>query len=475
MDDMIGGEELTDLARLHLIEGPQQGTLRVLRTRATPRAKAVYYLLVHKGPLSALVMQVEPTLRTEELRAQLARTFVNDLAAAAEADPPVSTGTRPTPVLTTTDRISSLSGEMGHGEEVSSALLRSRSPTHNGGAPPSPPCTRSPSSISARASSVAPSVSTGYTAAHGAREDEMLTDEMIDSDARDRREAITREAEEAMENLRRQHDASIREARYARHAASDVIHDGRYGAREQRLVDEAVASDTDILEVSLHQRPAEHRPVISLALPTASEDNFSDTTQVFQSSRQDQEAVSHESPQVRAPAEYHRPLREDVQAAGTKDQRGDHHGRPRTGASSRPERRNSPRSGQRRRRSPSPRERTKYAGVAAGGGTGQRTVRTFNEREAVERHEEMWRNKKEEVWWCRLFGRASGQLRPGAPNTKQWPRPRAGLAASHDLAGDASASALPPRGDACTHAVATTASLGSGDKLGSPGDREAPG
>ncbi|KAK3272762.1 hypothetical protein CYMTET_18959 [Cymbomonas tetramitiformis] len=39
--DIITDEELTDLARLHLIEGPQQRTLRVLRTRATPRAKAV--------------------------------------------------------------------------------------------------------------------------------------------------------------------------------------------------------------------------------------------------------------------------------------------------------------------------------------------------------------------------------------------------------------------------------------------------
>ncbi|KAK3261434.1 hypothetical protein CYMTET_29661 [Cymbomonas tetramitiformis] len=125
---MICGDELTDLARRHLIEGPQQGTLHVLRTRATPRAKAVYYLceahgfyhkhacygvvfkpeylasvarkfdmcswvtwdkasVVHKAPLSALAIHVEPTLRTEELRAQLARTFVNDLAAAAEADP----------------------------------------------------------------------------------------------------------------------------------------------------------------------------------------------------------------------------------------------------------------------------------------------------------------------------------------------------------------------------------------------------
>ncbi|KAK3265874.1 hypothetical protein CYMTET_25473 [Cymbomonas tetramitiformis] len=279
------------------------------------------------APLSALVTQVEPALHTEDLRAQLARTFVNDLAAAAEADPPASTGAQPMPVPSTTDGISSLFGEMGDGEEVSSASLLSRSPAHSGGAPPSPPCTRSPSSMSARASSVAPSVSTGYTAAHGARNNEMLTEEMIDSAAREAREAITREAEEAIENLRRRQDASTRGGRMGRYTASNAIHDGRYGAREQQLVDEDIASDTfrgglsadtprerdeggrgsqaplsglhsrGILEVNLHQRP-EHRPVISMALPTASEDNFGNDTQVFQSSGQDQEAVSHRSPQI---------------------------------------------------------------------------------------------------------------------------------------------------------------------------------
>ncbi|KAK3252448.1 hypothetical protein CYMTET_38254 [Cymbomonas tetramitiformis] len=421
MEDMISGEELTDLARLHLIEGPQQGTLRVLRTRATPRAKAVHYLceahgfyhkhasyygvvfkpeylasvtrkfdmcswvtwdkasVVHKAPLSALVIQVEPTLRTEELRAQLARTFVNDLAAAAEADPHVSTG---------------------------------------------------------------------YTAAHGAREDEMLTDEMIDSDARDRREAITREAEEAMENLRRQHDASIREARYARHAANDVIHYGRYGAREQQLVDEAIASDTfreglsadmprerdeggrgnqaplnglhsrGILEVNLHQRP-EHRPVISLALPTASEDNFSGTTQVFQSSRQDQEAASHGS--------YHRfglpqsttgrcvkMFRPQVPETSVDIIMADLALAPAPGrsAGTHHEADSGTRGGDRRAlgREPS----------MPGSQPGEAQVRGQCGPSTSERQ---WRDTRrcgeteEEVWWCRLFERTPGQLRPGAPNT----------------------------------------------------------
>ncbi|KAK3272524.1 hypothetical protein CYMTET_19181 [Cymbomonas tetramitiformis] len=271
LEDVIGGEELADLARRHLSEGPQQGTLHVLRTRATPRAKPVYYVceahafyhkhasygivfkpeymasmtrkfdmcswvtwdkasVVHKkAPLSALTIRVEPALRTEVLRAQLARTFVGELAAAEETDPAE-------PTL-----------------------------------------------------------------------------EMLNSDSRD-----------------------ARETRHARCAVNDVVHDVNYGAREQRFVDEAIASDMfnggresqatrsglhsrGILEANLHQRP-EYRPVISLALPTASEDNFSDTTQAFQSIGHDQEAASHRSPQVqveRVPTEHHRPLREDVQATGS--------------------------------------------------------------------------------------------------------------------------------------------------------------
>ncbi|KAK3241073.1 hypothetical protein CYMTET_49130 [Cymbomonas tetramitiformis] len=141
--DICTGEELTELARLHLIDGPQQGTLRVLRTRATPRSKTVYYLceargfyhqrgsygvaftmeymasvtrkfdmcswvtwekaaVMHRAPLSALVTHVEPALRaeherTENLRAHLARTFMDDLTATAEADAPASAGAPPSP------------------------------------------------------------------------------------------------------------------------------------------------------------------------------------------------------------------------------------------------------------------------------------------------------------------------------------------------------------------------------------------
>ncbi|KAK3235498.1 hypothetical protein CYMTET_46298 [Cymbomonas tetramitiformis] len=43
-EDMLGGEDLTDLARRHMDAGLQQGTLHVLMTRATPRAKPVYYV-----------------------------------------------------------------------------------------------------------------------------------------------------------------------------------------------------------------------------------------------------------------------------------------------------------------------------------------------------------------------------------------------------------------------------------------------
>ncbi|KAK3267395.1 hypothetical protein CYMTET_24044, partial [Cymbomonas tetramitiformis] len=137
----------------------------------------------------------------------------------------------------------------------------------------------------------------------------MRTQEMLDSDSRD-----------------------ARGTRHARCAVNNVVHGVNYGAREQQFVDEATAGDMfnggrdsqaprsglhsrGILEVNLHQRP-EYRPVISLALPTASEDNFSDTTQAFQSTGHDQEAASHRSPQVQAdrvPTEHHRPLREDVQ------------------------------------------------------------------------------------------------------------------------------------------------------------------
>ncbi|KAK3267763.1 hypothetical protein CYMTET_23701 [Cymbomonas tetramitiformis] len=161
--DICTGEELTDLARLHLIEGPQQGTLRVLRTRATPRTKAVHYLceahsfyhqrgsygvafkpeylasvtrkfdmcswvtcekaaVMHRAPLSALVTQVESALHTEHLRAHLARTFMNDLTAAAEADSPASAGAPPSPAPSTTSGVSSLFGETG-GDFRSSSLF----------------------------------------------------------------------------------------------------------------------------------------------------------------------------------------------------------------------------------------------------------------------------------------------------------------------------------------------------------------
>ncbi|KAK3245352.1 hypothetical protein CYMTET_45075 [Cymbomonas tetramitiformis] len=103
-----------------------------------------------------------------------------------------------------------------------------------------------------------------------------------------------------------------------RHTASDTSREDRHGAREQQLVNEDVAVGTfrgglstdtprgryegghggraplsglhsrGILEVNLAQQ-SEHRPVINMALPTASEDICSNDTEVFQSGVQDQE------------------------------------------------------------------------------------------------------------------------------------------------------------------------------------------
>ncbi|KAK3265569.1 hypothetical protein CYMTET_25755 [Cymbomonas tetramitiformis] len=65
LEDVIGGEDLTDLARRHLGEGlHEQGTLHVLMTRATPRAKPVYYVceaqeLYHKNASHGIVFKPE--------------------------------------------------------------------------------------------------------------------------------------------------------------------------------------------------------------------------------------------------------------------------------------------------------------------------------------------------------------------------------------------------------------------------------
>ncbi|KAK3244865.1 hypothetical protein CYMTET_45543 [Cymbomonas tetramitiformis] len=57
-----------------------------------------------------------------------------------------------------------------------------------------------------------------------------------------------------------------------------------------------------------------------MALPTASEDIYSNDTEVFQSGVHDQEAASRRSPQVRALTEHRHPWREDTQAAGEERQ-----------------------------------------------------------------------------------------------------------------------------------------------------------
>ncbi|KAK3270699.1 hypothetical protein CYMTET_20912 [Cymbomonas tetramitiformis] len=146
--------------------------------------------VMHKAPLSALVAHVGPALRaeherTEDLRAHLARTFMDDLT------------TR----------------------------------------------TRTPSPLSARASSAELSASTGYTVAHGARGNEMA-EEVIDSAAQKRIEAIIRGAEEATEVLVRRRSSASAGARMGRYTTSEASHDDHHGTRGQQLVNKDVAIGT---------------------------------------------------------------------------------------------------------------------------------------------------------------------------------------------------------------------------------------
>ncbi|KAK3240568.1 hypothetical protein CYMTET_49600 [Cymbomonas tetramitiformis] len=74
--------------------------------------------VMHRAPLRALVTRVEPALRaeherTEQLRAQLAREFMNDLTTTAEASAPASPGAPPSPIPSLSGGDSSLYREAG--------------------------------------------------------------------------------------------------------------------------------------------------------------------------------------------------------------------------------------------------------------------------------------------------------------------------------------------------------------------------
>ncbi|KAK3287253.1 hypothetical protein CYMTET_5230 [Cymbomonas tetramitiformis] len=258
--------------------------------------------------------------RTEQLRAQLAREFMNELTTTAEASAPASPGAPPSPVPSLSGGDSSLCREAGGDGEVSSASRHSHNPAHSGQATPSPPRARTPSSLSAQASSAEHSASTGHNMAHGAGDDE-TTEGMLRA-AIEKSDAIIREHEKAIEELQGRRRPFMGGARMGQYTASNAIHNDRHGARETQMVNEDVAGDTfsglhsrGVLEVNLAQR-SEHRTVINMALPTASEDIHSHDTEVFLSGVQDQEAASHRSPQVRDLTGHRSPWRENVHAAG---------------------------------------------------------------------------------------------------------------------------------------------------------------
>ncbi|KAK3235224.1 hypothetical protein CYMTET_54551 [Cymbomonas tetramitiformis] len=167
------GEELVKIAKSHLVDGPQQGTLRVLKTRATPRSKAVYYLcedhsyyhtrgsygvvftleylssrtrksercswmtwdrsaVMHRAPLSALAALVAgPTMRAEEtrrteLRTQLRSEFLSNVDTTAEGVTPTTSGAPPSPIPSQPGEDGdSLYRQGGGDEEVDSASGRS--------------------------------------------------------------------------------------------------------------------------------------------------------------------------------------------------------------------------------------------------------------------------------------------------------------------------------------------------------------
>ncbi|KAK3274922.1 hypothetical protein CYMTET_16924 [Cymbomonas tetramitiformis] len=224
--------------------------------------------LMHRYASSAAVGQREHE-RTEQLRAQLAREFMNDLTTTAEASAPASPGAPPSPIpwrvvtAPSTERRGAM--KRAQRDETTEGMLRA---------------------------------------------------------AIEKSDAIIREHDKAIEELRGRRRPFMGGARMGQYTVSNAIHDDRHGAREPQMVNEDVAGDTfsglhsrGVLEVNLAQR-SEHRTVINIALPTAPEDIHSHDTEVFLSGVQDQEAASHRSPQVRDLTGRHSPWRENVHAAG---------------------------------------------------------------------------------------------------------------------------------------------------------------
>ncbi|KAK3244076.1 hypothetical protein CYMTET_46297 [Cymbomonas tetramitiformis] len=149
---------------------------------------------------------------------------MDDVAAAEEASPTALEGAHASvstvaPLLAAMASESSFHWGLEDDDEVRSAVRPSvSSPAHSGGAPPSPTCSQLPSPMSTPAMSGAASVSAGHTATRDVRKNEVLSQEMLLSNAGGANS-------------------------YGRNAVGDVIHDVRYDAREDILVSEAISND----------------------------------------------------------------------------------------------------------------------------------------------------------------------------------------------------------------------------------------